>query len=320
MINFLADKLPTGIKIFGFEIRFYAIFILAGAILAFVLAIYHNKKQGTYDKTTFENLFYIAFPSGILGARLWYVIAEWNKEFAGQDFWKPFRIWEGGLAIHGGVLIGIAVGMLYVHFKRRHVNVLKVADVIVPGILLAQAIGRFGNFFNCEVYGYCIDRSSVSFLPNFIVEQLKYNELGGLACDAGQVTLPLFLIEGVVNVIGYFVIMYAVRYGFKRVRKDGDMIGCYFIWYGIVRAILEPLRHKKFQMGDNLTSVWMSIAFVIIGIAIIILCHVYSKKITRHYELEVEKFNTKKIINPELKEDVILHDEIVESIEENKDE
>lgn len=302
MMNLLMDKLPTGINIFGFEIRFYAIFILTGAILAFVLAIYHNKKQGTYDKSTFENLFYIAFPAGILGARLWYVIAEWDKEFAGQPFYHVFEIWKGGLAIHGGVLIGILVGMLFVHYKKRHVNVLKVADVIVPGILLAQAIGRFGNFFNCEVYGYCIDRESISFLPEFMVEQLKYDEMGNLACGPGQVTLPLFLIEGVINVIGYFVIMFAFRYGLKKYKRDGDMIGCYFIWYGVVRAILEPLRHKKFQMGTNLTSVWMSIAFVVIGIAIIVLCHVFDKKIAKHYEVELEKYNASRIVNPNLKE------------------
>ena len=96
--------------------------------------------------------------------------------------------------------------------------------------------------------------------------------------------------------------MFAFRYGLKKYKRDGDMIGCYFIWYGVVRAILEPLRHKKFQMGTNLTSVWMSIAFVVIGIAIIVLCHVFDKKIAKHYEVELEKYNASRIVNPNLKE------------------
>lgn len=281
--------LPVGFKIFGFEIRFYALFILGGAILAYFLAKRYLKKEGFEDISFLENTFYIAFPAGIIGARIWYVICEWNTSFSNQPWYKVFAIWEGGLAIHGGVLLGIVVGMLYVMHKKPHYNVLKVASAIVPIILLSQAIGRFGNFFNCEVYGGCIDRNSI-WLPEIIKDQLMYNSNGIKACAEGQIVTPLFLIEGIINLAGFFIIMYGVRLGLKKFIKNGDLIGCYFVWYGTVRAILEPLRDKQFQMSDNLISVWTSIFFIILGITIIILCHVFSDKINEYYTKKQEEY------------------------------
>ena len=149
MITFL-DKLPTGISIFNFEIRFYAIFIVVGAILAYILSRVFCRKEGL-DDTILEGTFYLAFPMGIVGARIWYVIAEWGKEFANQPFYKVFAIWEGGLAIQGGVILGALVGIWYIHHRKPNYNVLAIADLVVPNILVAQAIGRWGNFFNAEV-------------------------------------------------------------------------------------------------------------------------------------------------------------------------
>ena len=103
--------IPAGFRIFNFQIRFYALFILAGAILAYFLSRRNLKKEG-FQLDFAEGLFYTAFPAGIVGARIWYVIASWNTEFAGQPFWKVFAIWEGGLAIQGGVILGVAVKII----------------------------------------------------------------------------------------------------------------------------------------------------------------------------------------------------------------
>lgn len=280
--------LPAGLKIFNFEIRFYALFILTGAILAYVLARRYLKKAG-FSLDFAEGVFYTAFPAGIVGARIWYVIASWNSEFAGQPFWKVFAIWEGGLAIQGGVILGVAVGMLYVMLKKPHYNVLKIAGLIVPTILLAQAIGRFGNFFNCEVYGFQVESKWI-LLPNILKEQLRYNNFGQLVCEEGFCHLPLFLIEGLINTAGFFIIMYAIRLPLKKWLKPGDLIGCYFIWYGIVRAVLEPLRNASFQMGKNLTSVWMAVLFVIIGAAVIVLSHVFAPKLDAYYARKTKEY------------------------------
>ena len=279
----LLAKLPTGIKIFGFEIRFYAIFILIGAVLAYILGRYFTRKEGHDDKIL-ENVFYCAFPAGIVGARIWYVIAEWSKEFAHQPFYKVFYIWEGGLAIQGGVILGAVVGIGYIMIKKPHYHVVRIADYCIPGILLAQAIGRLGNFFNAEVYGKCIEESSLSFLPAFVLEQLKYNAQGGYACAPGEIVTPLFLIEALLNTAGFFVIMFGIRKGLKKYYKAGDLIGAYLIWYGTVRAILEPMRNPTYQMGNNLTSVWMSVAFIIGGVALIVLAHIFADKVDAFFE------------------------------------
>ena len=280
--------LPAGFKIFNLPIRFYALFILGGAILAYLLARRYLKKAG-FELDFAEGLFYTAFPAGIVGARIWYVIASWNTEFAGQPFINIFKIWNGGLAIQGGVILGVAVGMLYVILKKPHYNVLKIASLIVPTILLAQAIGRFGNFFNCEVYGAPVNSNWI-LLPNILKEQLMYNSNGVLVCDPGFCHLPLFLIEGLINTAGFFIIMYAIRLPLKKWIKPGDLIGCYFIWYGIVRAVLEPLRNSSFQMGKNLTSVWMAVLFVVIGIAVIVLSHVFAPKLDAYYDRKTREY------------------------------
>lgn len=254
-------KLPTGINIFGLEIRFYAIIILFGAIMAYYLAKYFTKKAG-YDHTILEGVFYLAFPMGIIGARIWYVIAQWNKEFASQPFYTVFEFWKGGLAIQGGAILGILVGVLYVHYRKPHYNVLAIADNVVPCILIGQAIGRWGNFFNQEVYGMTTDSKNWSFLGDWFIEQMTIN---------GEFKMPLFLIESVLNVIGFLLIMFVIARLLKKYLKPGYLIAAYLIWYGIIRAVLEPLRDSEFKMGSNImASQMMAILFVVAGIALIV--------------------------------------------------
>ena len=181
-INILT--LQKDFQIFGITITFYALIILFGAYIAYLLSRYFVNKEG-YDDKILESTFYIAFPSGIVGARIWYVIAEWNKAFAGRPFYSVFFIWEGGLAIQGGAILGILVGVLYVHYKKPHYNVLAMADLVIPNILIAQAIGRWGNFFNQEVYGAATEVGAWKILGNLFDEQMTID---------GAFRLPLFLI------------------------------------------------------------------------------------------------------------------------------
>lgn len=288
------------IEIGPIKIAFYAVCILGGAILAYVLSRYFLKKKG-YDPNALENLFYVAFPAGIVGARLWWIIAE------GKPFGDIYKIWEGGLAIQGGVLLGALVGIIFMVTRRKNIPLLLATDCIVPNILLAQAIGRWGNYFNQEVYGYCVDRWT--WLPNFFTDRLsiKLNiEGNGWAtlangdyiylCEGGanQMVLPLFLIESVLNTIGWVIIIYAIPALFKWLSSktngkvkivNGDLMCSYLIWYGVIRMILEPLRNVNFIMGTNdpnatsgsMTSVLMSIAFIIIGVLGIVGCHLYDR-------------------------------------------
>lgn len=290
--------IPSGIYIGNLHIAFYAICIIVGAIVAYKLSQHFLKKKG-FDPEAIENLFYIAFPCGIVGARIWYVIAQWSAEFASKPWYKVFFIWEGGLAIQGGVIAGVVAGVIFMIKRRPNIPVLLAADCIVPTILIAQAIGRWGNFFNQEVYGFCVDSKYWSWLPNFIQDRLtiQINNTGTAwetvgdsykyLCEGGpnEMVLPLFLIEGIINVAGFFIITYGIPALFKFLSKkthnvlhlaNGDLAFSYLIWYGIVRAILEPMRNNSYIMGDY-TSVIMSIVFVVVGVAGIVLCHIYEK-------------------------------------------
>lgn len=260
-------------------IAFYAIFILFGAAMSYLIASNKIHKLGG-PRDMLEVVFYIAFPLGIVGARAWWVISEWNRSLAGSHtFWDIINIRNGGLAIQGGVLFGAWVGVWHLIEKRRSISIFKLTDAIVPGILIAQAIGRLGNFTNVEVYGQVANASDWWFLPNVIVNQYM-NSLG-------HFVVPLFLIEGLMNVLGYFVLTYIVGGLLKKWIEDGDISFGYLVWYGTVRMIMEPMRDEQFIMG---TSVQMSIAFIVAGVLCIIINHLV-RYLVRNNQTKVQGFN-----------------------------
>ncbi|MFZ9781779.1 MAG: prolipoprotein diacylglyceryl transferase [Bacilli bacterium] len=236
----LTYPLPKGIPFANPVVTFYAVFILSGAFLAYTVADYSFVKLGK-KKGFVEDVFIIAFPAGILGARLWYVWGQWSLEFADQPLWKIFAIWEGGLAIMGGALGGALAGIVYVLLKRKDINIVQAIDIGVPTILLAQAIGRWGNFFNQEVYGAIADVDQWMWLPTFIREQITIN---------GSFRVPLFFIESMINLTGFFVIRYGVGRGLQRFIRPGDQALMYLVWYGLTRGIMEPLRNPLYNMGN----------------------------------------------------------------------
>ncbi|NLI95077.1 MAG: prolipoprotein diacylglyceryl transferase [Erysipelotrichaceae bacterium] len=239
-------------------IYFYALFILGGALLAwFITEQYYRRKYK--KKGIMENVFYVSFLSGILGARIWYVVGNWNhpNEPFKNDFLTVFQFWRGGLTIIGGLIFGALVGLTFWMIRRKQYSRGEVLDVVLPTILLAQAIGRWGNFFNQEVYG--ATTSTWTFLPVFIQKQMTID---------GEFRVPLFLIESLVNIGGYFMIRYAIGKGLKNLILPGDQGFTYFLWYGIVRAIMEPLRDPKYNMGE--TGNWSSIqAYIWIGFGLL---------------------------------------------------
>lgn len=261
------------ISIGGLHVAYYAVLIIIGALIAYGIGVKKLSKLG-YRKDIIESLFYVAFPAGIVGARIWYVISQWNTEFggAGYPFSKVFEIWNGGLAIEGGALVGAIAGILFVHYRRKELPVFLALDLIVPGILIAQAIGRWGNFVNNEVFGMNVLRSDWAFLPQWILNQMACNNGTNPALLEGEIHVPLFLIEGLLNVAGYFFLTYVVGKLLKKWTVPGDVALGYLIWYGTVRAILEPMRNPAYIMDKNI-SVWMSIAFVIVGVLGVVVVH-----------------------------------------------
>lgn len=166
-MTFFPD-MKTFIAIGGFQITWYAIIILTGAFVAYYLTLRQVRKWG-YKEEIFENFFLLMLPIAIVGARLYYVIFEWNNLYAADPI-SAFYIWEGGLAIHGGVIAGTLFGVWYFH--RHQIDGLRIADAIFPNLMLAQAIGRWGNFMNQEAYGQIVSGDFYAHWPSFIKDQM----------------------------------------------------------------------------------------------------------------------------------------------------
>ncbi|MGI6735095.1 MAG: prolipoprotein diacylglyceryl transferase [Bacilli bacterium] len=275
--DILKFPLPRGVPFEKPVVAFYAIFILSGAVLVlFVCDHEFYKKYGKHG--VLENGFYVAFPAGIIGARIWYVLGEWNNPESGfrDNPLTIFAIRDGGLAIMGGALFGIIAGVWFYVKRRKEYDIGFGADAIIPTILIAQAIGRWGNFFNQEVYGGVIaDISKWWFIPEFVKRQMFI---------MGEYRQPFFLIESALNLTGYFVIRYAIGEGLKKYRKPFDMALMYIVWYGLVRFIMEPLRDPLFRMGEGgKWSQYNALIFFVVGVLLIVLNHIFDfhKLITR---------------------------------------
>ena len=236
------------------HITWYAVLILTGALIAYALSLRTLKKWG-YDSEILENFFVPMLLIAIVGARLYYVIFEWEQYAA--DPIRIFRIWEGGLAIHGGLIAGVAFGLWYFH--RMKVDGLRVMDAIFPNILIAQALGRWGNFMNQEAFGRVVSESYYNGWPSFIKDQMYIG---------GQYREPTFLYESLANLLGFALITFVYRKHGRR--KRGDLAWAYCAWYGAVRFVIESMRSDALMAGSLRVAQLVSLLLVIIGISGII--------------------------------------------------
>ena len=163
-------------------IAWYALCILAGAVFVYFLC--DHRLFVEYGKHgIIESTFLVAFPAGIIGARIGYVIGEWNHgtnsfatRVANGEWWAPLAIWEGGLTIISGAIIGIVVGVAWYMWRNRQYSIWVAVDIIVPTILIAQGIGRWGNFFNCEAFGGYTDSLFAMRIKESIVNPVMISD------------------------------------------------------------------------------------------------------------------------------------------------
>lgn len=248
------ELFPTSrilLSIGGVHITWYAVLILSGAIIAYALSVRTLRRWG-YQNNILEDFFVPMLFIAIIGARIYYVIFEWNELYV-QNPLRIFYIWEGGLAIHGGLIAGIAFGIWYFH--RRKVNGLRVMDAIFPNILIAQALGRWGNFINQEAFGGIVDASYYNGWPQFIKERMLIN---------GAYREPTFLYESAANLLGFVLITFVYKRHGRR--KRGDLAWAYFAWYGVVRFVIESMRSDALMAGGLRVAQLVSLLFVIIGV------------------------------------------------------
>lgn len=236
------------------KIYWYSIFILLGIIVAAFLVFKEIKKQNI-NEDQFLNLIFNIIIFGIIGARIYYVI--FNFSYYLKNPMEIIAVWNGGLAIHGGIIMGLLVVSLYC--RKNKLNLLKVLDILVVGLIIAQSIGRWGNFFNQEAYGTITTVATLKsmHLPNFIIEGM---------CIDGIYYHPTFLYESLWCFIG-FCIMLIIRH-FNRDKK-GTLTSFYLIWYGIERFFVEGLRTDSLMLGNFKIAQIISILFITLGLIII---------------------------------------------------
>ena len=234
-----------------FQIKWYSFFIFIAVITASFIIIRESKNKNI-DKDAIIDIIFYSLIFGIIGARIYYIL--FNLDFYLKSPIEMLKIWNGGLAIHGGI-IGALIFLL-VYTKKKKMNFLLLLDILVVGVIIAQSIGRWGNFFNGEAYGRIVSLSFLKgmHLPKFIIDNMYIN---------GKYREPTFLYESIFSLIG-FIILIIVRKN-KNI-KVGQLTGIYLIWYGLERLIIESFRSDSLMLGPLKIAQIVSIIFCIVGI------------------------------------------------------
>ena len=284
-------NVPESISIFGFEIRFYALIIATGFILAFLIATREAVKSGQNDEDYLDYLLYMVVPV-ILGARLYYVLFALD-EFVepGKGFWKTFldmlNIRNGGLAIYGGLIAGVLVAFIFC--RKRKLSLPLMGDTICMGVLVGQILGRWGNFFNREAFGSYTDsvfrmgipldyyrtQGSLGYLTQTGVITQKMIEnaenIKGIPCITVH---PTFLYEGIWN-LALLLIIFFYR---KHKKFDGELALIYIMGYGIGRFMVESFRTDSLMIGSLRVSQLVSILGVVTALAVMIYNYIGIRK------------------------------------------
>ena len=241
---------PILLEIGFFRIYWYSLAILVGATLGCYIFYKEAIKRGLTDKFL-EDLIFGTVLSGIIGARIYYCLFE-----IGYFINNPLEIlaiWNGGLAIHGGIIFGAAFIIYY--SKKHKVNFLKIFDMAAPGLILAQAIGRWGNFFNGEAHGPEVTRQVLEklLIPGFVIDGMNI---------LGVYYHPTFYYEFLWNLLGFIVLIILRK---KKKFRNGTLTGIYFMHYSFARFFIELMRTDSLMIGPIKVAMLVSAILFILG-------------------------------------------------------
>ena len=245
------------------QIYWYSIMIFLGVLLGIIVA-YIEIKRKKIDTDKFSNMAFYAILSGFIGARLYYVL--FNLDYYLASPIEIIKVWNGGLAIHGGI-IGAIIAM-YIYCKKHDMSIYLMLDICAPALLIGQIIGRWGNFFNSEAHGGVVTRTFLEglHLPEFIINGMYIN---------GNYYHPTFLYESLLNLVCFIILMILRK---NKKIKLGVITGIYLMWYSVIRFFIESLRTDSLMLGSLRMAQVISIVLFIIGLVLIIL----SKKKERY--------------------------------------
>jgi phosphatidylglycerol:prolipoprotein diacylglycerol transferase len=260
------------------QIHWYGIILTLGMMLAAYVSALEAKRRGENPNIVWDGVLWV-IALGLIGARLYHVFSSPNDgSGSGWNYYRqnPLQIlfiWQGGLGIYGG-LIGGLIGILYVTLRNR-LRPLRWLDCIVPGVALAQAIGRWGNYANQELYGPPTGSSwwgvTIDAAHRVHTGKIDFTDLNQYPLDTRF--HPTFFYESVWSFFGFIMLMYVAR-RFERWLHDGDILAFYLIWYGAGRTWVELLfRPDAWTIGSLPTAVWFSIGVIVMGIAILVANH-----------------------------------------------
>lgn len=243
------------LKIGNIEIYWYSIILLVAFIIGCTYILKETKKIGI-PKEKIENFIFYTIPISLVGARIYYVI--FNHTYYFEYPLDIIKVWEGGLAIHGGIIAGLICLIFFV--KKNNINILKMTDILLIALIIGQIIGRWGNFMNSEAYG---PTTSLAFLksihlPNFIIN--------GMYID-GVYHHPTFLYESLWNLIGLIIILIVKN---LKINKTGIITSIYLVWYGVGRFMIEKLRTDSLMFHHIKVAQIVSIFMILIGIILFI--------------------------------------------------
>ena len=242
---------PVIYSIGGFSIRWYSVLILTGAIIG-ILLLMIEAKRFKIGSDFIMNLSFYTIIFGIIGARAYYVL--FNFEQYKDNIVDIFKIWNGGLAIHGGMIAGLIT--IIVYCKNHDVRPLKMLSMATPSVIIAQAIGRWGNFFNGEAHGAAttVAKLKSALVPNFVIKGMN---IGGFYYQ------PTFYYESIWCLLGFILLIYLRR---RKYLKVGMLLWTYFMWYGAGRFFIERMRTDSLMFGGFKVAQLVSIALFVIGL------------------------------------------------------
>ncbi len=235
------------------QIYWYSIFIFLGLLTASIL-IFKEARKRNIDEDFLINLIFNTIIIGLIGARVYYVL--FNIPYYASNPIEILAVWNGGLAIHGGIFAALAFILIYC--KKKNINSLQLLDIIVVGLIIAQAIGRWGNFFNSEAYGQVTTYAELKAqqIPTFIINGMYI---------LGEYRQPTFFYESTWCFAGFLAMLIIRKYKYL---KRGQLTGFYLFWYGLGRLLIESLRTDSLMLGPIKIAQVVSIVFIITGIVL----------------------------------------------------
>lgn len=245
-IDPVAFRIPLPWVEGGHPIMWYGIIITLAMIVGFSVAHRKAKREGIKSDDMFDLAIYLIIFC-ILGARLYYVLSKPGQY---HSFMDVISIWNGGLAIYGGVIAGVLTIIVYTKIKK--INTARLLDAAAPGLILGQAIGRWGNFCNAEAFG---EKTDLPWRMGLVIDGISIGEVH-----------PTFLYECLWNLVGFALIMLVV-YRFKKF--DGQVALFYAVWYGFGRFFIEGLRTDSLYLLENLLGKTVRVSQLVAAVCVV---------------------------------------------------